>query len=297
MALPKRIVITGASGFVGHALGTALGDRGDFVIALSRGADQKLPFAKGTITWDQLPAVRDVDAIVHLAGENVAQRWTSRAKERIVSSRVGGLAKITDAVQRFQGRKPTVLVSASATGYYGDRGDEMLPEEAHAGIDFLATTCVQWEKAALAVGLPRTVILRFGMVLGRGGALEKMATPFRLGVGGRLGSGEQWVSWIHLKDLVALLVRAIDREQMNGVYNAVSPEPVRNAEFSTALAGVFGKSAPIPVPAAVLRLGLGDMSSMLLGGQRVVPRRLVQDGFHFQYPKISEALRAVVRES
>ena len=300
-----RVVLTGASGFVGQAFARALIARGGSVIAVSRSPSQ-LPFKAEVCSWDSLSSIRDVDAIVHLAGESVAQRWTAEAKKRILSSRVDSLARLREAAEKFGGRKPaaaeggrkpTVLVSASAIGYYGDRGDDLLGEEASPGRDFLAQTCVAWERAAdlLTPVVSRIVKLRFGMVLGKGGgALDKMLPPFRLGLGGRIGSGQQWVSWIELHDLVQILIRAIDSPQMKGVYNAVSPNPVRNAEFAEALAEVLGSKTRLPVPEFGIRLALGEMAEMLLGSQRVSPESLTASGFTYQYPKVIEALRACV---
>ncbi|MGZ3671852.1 MAG: TIGR01777 family oxidoreductase [Bdellovibrionota bacterium] len=279
-----RVLLTGASGFVGRALGAALKARGDSVIAVSRGKE-KLPFTSELLSWDELPQARDIDAVVHLAGENVAQRWTKATKKRIFDSRIEGLRKLAALPV-----KPARLVSASAIGFYGDRGDTLLQENAAPGGDFLARVCVEWEKAAVALKVPQTVILRFGLVLGKGGALDRMAPPFRLGLGGRLGSGKQWQSWIQLDDLVALLVRSLSSGE--GIYNAVAPQPVRNEEFTRALAGVLGAKARLPAPAFVLRLAFGEMSGMLLGSQRVSSERLLSEGFQFRYPSIIEALRA-----
>jgi uncharacterized protein (TIGR01777 family) len=298
MALPKRIVLTGASGFVGRALGAALAARGDAVIAVTRHGDAAkagVPFAAEVASWEGLPALRHVDALVHLAGEPVAQRWTAAAKDRIVSSRLEGARLLLEAATRFEGRRPEVLVSASGIGYYGDRGDEPLDEGSSPGTGFLAQTCVAWERAAQdgPPVVPRVAIHRLGMVLGKGGgALAKMAPPFRLGLGGRIGSGRQWVSWVHLDDLVAQLLGSIDDPSRKGVYNAVAPEPVRNAEFTEALARALGRRARFPVPAPALRLAFGEMAGMLLEGQRVAPGRLAAEGFVFRYPRVFEALRA-----
>jgi uncharacterized protein (TIGR01777 family) len=272
----KSILVTGATGFVGRALVAALSARGDRVREISR---------SGASNWDNLPA--EADAIVHLAGENVAQRWSAATKQRIIDSRVGGLKKLSRV-------KTSVLVSASAIGYYGDRGDELLDETATPGSDFLASVCVDWEKAALAAGAPRTVLLRFGLVVGKGGAMDRIVPPFRLGMGGRLGSGKQWMSWIQLDDLVAILLRAIDSPSMKGVYNAVSPGAVRNEEMTQEIAATLGVKARLPAPEFALKLAFGEMASMLLGGQHVVPERLESEGFSFRYPSVIEALRASI---
>jgi uncharacterized protein (TIGR01777 family) len=270
----KSILLTGASGFVGKALASALKARGDQVITVARDG------------WDSLPATADV--IVHLAGENVAQRWSSSARKKIVESRVGSLAKLRSV-------EAGALISASAIGFYGDRGDEVLDENAAPGKDFLADVCVQWEKAAFAQGAPRTVVLRFGMVLGRGGgALARIVPPFKLGLGGRLGSGKQWVSWIQLEDLVSILLHSIDSASMSGVYNAVSPGAVRNEEMTAELAATLGVNARVPAPELALKLMFGEMAGMLLGGQHVVSERLQAEGFSFRYPSIIDALKASV---
>lgn len=282
----KQVLLTGASGFVGRTLGAALAARGDSVIAVSRGGD--LPFTM--VSWEKLSTVGEADAVVHLAGESVAQRWTAEAKKRIVSSRVETLGRLAAV------RAP-VLVSASAIGYYGDRGDEWLEESSPPGSDFLAGVCAEWEKAARALPASRTAILRLGMVLGQGGgALAKMIPPFRLGAGGRIGDGRQWVSWIQAEDLVQIFLRAIDDPAWQGVYNAVAPEPVRNAELADALAATLGTKARLPAPAFALRLALGEMAEMLLASQRVSAKRLLTSGFTFRYSKVFEALRASVAE-
>lgn len=270
--MSKSILLTGASGFVGKAVAKALVARGDTVIPVTR-------------EWT-LPA--EADCVVHLAGENVAQRWTGETKRKIIESRVGGLEKLRRV-------KTGVLISASAVGYYGDRGDELLDETAAPGGDFLAEVCVEWEKAALASGAPRTVVLRFGLVVGKGGgALERIVPPFRMGVGGRIGSGKQWMSWIQLDDLVALILRAIDEGGMKGIYNAVSPGAVRNEEMTQEIAATLGVKPRLPVPKFALRVAFGEMAGMLLGSQHVVPERLESEGFSFRYPSIIEALRVSI---
>jgi uncharacterized protein (TIGR01777 family) len=218
-------------------------------------------------------------------------------KKRILDSRVESLFRIREAIPKFRGRPPGLLISASAIGYYGDGGEELLDESSPPGKDFLAETCVAWEAAAdlLSGMVPRIVKLRFGVVLGKGGgALEKMIPPFRLGLGGRLGSGRQWVSWIHLDDLVGLILLALDSEKIKEVYNAVSPEPVRNSEFASALATSLGSQARFPVPNFALRLAMGEMSEMLLFSQKVSAKRVQEIGFIYRYPRILEALKASV---
>ncbi len=277
---------------MGRAVGLALAERGDRVVAVSRGKAE-LPFSAEMISWEDLGSVGEVDAVVHLAGENVGQRWTEATKRKILESRVTTAQKLRAGLKKA----PPVFVSASGIGYFGDRGDEVLVEESSPGRDFLAEVCVAWERAALAFQTrgSRVVILRFGLVMGAGGgALAKMSLPFRLGLGGRLGDGQQWAPWVHLDDVVALILRAIDDGKMENIYNAVAPELVRNDEFSRQLAKAFGKRTFLPVPAFALKAALGEMSSALLGGQRAQPKRLADLGFSYKYPKLFAALRASV---
>ncbi|HEY8278502.1 MAG TPA: TIGR01777 family oxidoreductase [Bdellovibrionota bacterium] len=289
--------MTGATGFVGRRLGHALHARGDRVLAVSRSPReaQALSFVSKACTWEQLGELGDVDAVVHLAGETVAQRWTSQARQKIFESRIGGAQKLGTELSRSGGRK--VFLSASAVGFYGDRGDELLGESSAAGQGFLADVCQAWERiareAAGTMGAERVVIFRFGMVLGeQGGALAKMLPAFRLGLGGRLGNGRQWLSWIHIDDLVRALLFALDTVGASGVYNAVAPAPVTNREFTRALGRALHRPAVLPVPAFALKLALGEMAEMLLGSQRVEPGRLIAEGFSFRYPRIIEALEA-----
>jgi uncharacterized protein (TIGR01777 family) len=231
---------------------------------------------------------------VNLAGEPVAQRWTAEAKRRIRDSRVDGTRRLVEALGNSRARPP-VLVSASATGYYGDRGDEVLTENSGPGSDFLAGTCVEWEAAAQRaerIGI-RVVLLRIGIVLGRGGALKKMLPAFRAGVGGTLGSGRQWMSWIHIDDLVKLALFTIQHE-MSGPVNAVSPDPVTNAGFTTALSGVLHRPAILPVPKIALRAVYGEMAGIMTSSQRVIPAAARKAGFVFEHDEIGAALSAAV---
>jgi len=239
--------------------------------------------------------LRGADAVVHLAGEGVAdQRWSAARKQAILTSRVGSTRVLVEAIAALpEDQRPRVLVAASAIGYYGDRGEQAVDESAPAGEGFLAEVCQAWEHEALQaepLGV-RTVLVRVGVVLGRyGGALEKMLPPFRLGVGGRLGSGRQWMSWIHLDDLVALFTHALQHADVRGVVNGVAPEPVTNATFTHELGRALHRPALLPVPAAVLRLALGEMSWILLASQRVLPRAVLQYGWAFRYPQLPAAL-------
>ncbi len=239
-----------------------------------------------------------VSAVVHLAGEPIAQRWTEEAKQRIRSSRVEGTRRLVDSLASLSQRR-AVLVAASAVGYYGSRGDEILTETSTVGSGFLAEVCADWERAtACAEGLGiRAVSLRIGLVLGHGGgALAKMLVPFRLGIGGRLGTGNQWLSWIHLDDLIALIRFAIESPSLSGPVNATAPNPVTNAAFTRELGRVLGRPAVLPVPGFALRLLYGEMSEVLLEGQRVVPAAAQAAGFHFRYPELPAALKSALAE-
>jgi len=231
------------------------------------------------------------DAIVHLAGAPITVRWTARRKREILESRVLGTRRIVEAIAK-QERAPRVFVCASAIGYYGDRGSEELTEESGAGSDFLAEVVREWERASQADGV-RTVRLRFGIVLSpHGGALAKMLPAFRMGVGGRLGSGTQWMSWIALHDLVRAIRFAIDSSELSGSVNAVTPQPVTNAEFTATLGHVLRRPAVVPIPAFALHALFGEMAGLtMLASQRVKPARLEQAGFRFEYPTLEGALR------
>ncbi len=241
-------------------------------------------------------ALAGADAVIHLAGEPVAQRWTPEVRRRIRESRVRSTARLVEALEALAPR-PSVLVCASATGYYGDRGEEVLDETSGPGEGFLAETCVEWEKAAQvaeSLGV-RVVRLRFGMVLGReGGALKKMLPFFRLCLGGRLGSGQQWMPWIHLEDAAALAEWALTQEGASGAFNAVAPYPARNADFTRAMEGILGRPELFTVPEWALRLALGDGAQIALASQRVTPRAALAAGFRFRYPVLAEALRALL---
>ena len=286
-----KILVTGGSGLVGKALCARLGPEHS-VVALGRSNTPRTP-----AEW--AAAVSGCDAVVNLAGESIAGgRWTDERKKKIRDSRIdvtrGLVGGIAAAAQR-----PRVLVSTSAIGYYGARGDEVLDETAPPGDDFLARVCVEWEREAqAAAGLGvRVVCLRFGVVLARtGGALERMAAPFKAFLGGPVGSGEQWISWIHLDDLVRLIEHALHEAGVSGAINATAPEPKTNREFSRTLGAALSRPSWAPVPAFVLRLALGEMAEMLLNGQRVVPAAADAHGFQFQYPTLEAALRQIYLE-
>jgi uncharacterized protein (TIGR01777 family) len=236
-------------------------------------------------------ALEGTDAVIHLAGEPVAQRWTEGAKERILQSRVAGTRALVEAISRLEAR-PKVLVSASAIGFYGDRGDEVLTEESSRGDGFLADVCVAWEQEALKaeeLGV-RVSRVRFGVVLGaEGGALAKMLPVFRAGLGGPIGKGQQWMSWIHVADAVGMLMSALSEGVE--VWNATASQPVRNAEFSRTLGRVLRRPAVFPVPGFVLRLMFGEMATMLTGSQRVAPEAAGKAGYRFEFPELEAALK------
>ena len=281
-----RVAVTGASGLIGTRLSSALRARGDEVVGISLRSGPPSP-----------DALARCDAVVHLAGEEVAQRWTDKARERIRSSRVDGTRGLVAAIAGAQPR-PRALVSASAVGYYGPRGDERLDEDAAPGDDFLAQTCVDWEREASAASEHgvRVVNVRTGVVLSKsGGALAKMLPPFRLGVGGPVAGGRQYLPWIHIDDLVGIYLAAVDNDDWSGPVNATAPEPVTNAEFSKALGRALHRPAIAPVPAFAIRLLYGDMAEIVTEGQRAIPARALQLGYTFAHPDLDEALADALR--
>lgn len=289
-------LITGASGFIGRKLVTDLLARGDCVNYLARHRSPILDSRAAFHAWDgrspaPLNALPRLDAVIHLMGEPVAQRWTPQAKDRIRRSRIDSTRQIVSAIAGLR-HKPSVLISASAIGYYGNRGDEILTEASMPGVGFLADVCINWEyEAARArdLGL-RVAIIRIATVLGReGGALPKMLTPFRWGIGGRFGSGKQWLSWIHIADLARLFLFAADTK-VSGALNGSSPKPVTNAEFTRILARAVHRPAIFPIPQFALNLALGEMSDFLFDSLRVVPATTEKAGFTFEHPDLTEAL-------
>lgn len=292
-----RVLLTGASGFLGRRIGIELARQGHEVVALVHKSGE-LPFPAESRSWQQPGPLRDIDAIIHLAGESIGSgRWSRARKERILSSRTETTAQLKKIVEDVKGRKPQVLISASAVGFYGDRGEEWLNEGSARGEGFLADVCVAWENAArqLEAVVPRVVILRTGIVLGReGGALAEMLPLFKRGLGGKLGSGRQWMSWIHVEDMVQLYLFAL-KNPLAGVFNAVAPEPVTNSEFTRALASALKVKAWLPAPAFALRAALGEMSDLLLQGQRV-KEQLRERGFAFRYEKIADAFTSLFKE-
>lgn len=296
----RRIAITGSSGLIGSALVRALEARGDAVLHVVR-RDVR---AANEISWNprdgaiEAAKLNGVDAIVNLAGENLAQRWSESAKRRIYDSRVKGTALLARTIAALE-HKPAVLLSGSAVGIYGDRGDELLDESSTTGDGFLADVCRAWEAAtnvASDAGI-HVVHLRTGLVLaGRGGLLQKMLMPFRFGIGGKLGSGRQWMSWIALEDHVGAMLFLLDAA-LSGPVNLTAPNPVTNSEFTKVLAHVLGRPSFFTVPRAALKLALGEMAEeTALVSQRVMPKRLLEAGVAFQQPSLEGALRSVLTE-
>jgi uncharacterized protein len=294
-----RVLVTGSTGFIGRHLGMELARRGHELVCLVRDpARADLPFPAQLHAWGAPGALRDVDAVVHLAGESIgAKRWTKAQKIKIMDSRVATTRELAGYLKAATGRKPRVLLCASGAGYYGDRADEILREESAPGKGFLAEVCEAWEGAAAEMEsfIPRVARIRTGVVLGReGGALAAMLPLFKAGLGGRLGSGRQWMSWIHLDDLVHLYCFALEEESIRGPLNAVAPNPVTNAEFTKALASQLKVPALLPAPAFALKLALGEMSALLLESQRVATSAPAR-GFRFRYERLGEALSAVFK--
>ena len=271
-----RVTITGASGLIGTKLTKALEARGDEVIPVS-------------VRKDVDPA-KVGDAVIHLAGENVAQRWTDDARERIEQSRVQGTRRIVKAINEAG---TNALISSSAVGYYGPHGDEKLDETAPAGDTFLAQVCVAWENEADHANT-RVVKVRTGVVLDpNGGALSKMLLPFKLGVGGPVAGGKQYMPWIHIDDVVGIYIKALDDPTWEGPVNATAPEPVTNTEFGKALGKALHRPAVAPIPGFAIKALYGDMAMIVTEGQRVIPRRTLELGYAFQHPDLLEALEDV----
>ncbi len=271
-----KIAITGASGFIGRRLMEKLG-KDAYAISL-RG---------------NLDGIAGADVVINLAGEPVSQRWTKEVREKIRSSRVDGTRRLVDAMRAAP---PKVLVNASAVGYYGSRGDGLLTESSAPAGDFLAEVCREWEAEARKAGEygVRVVTLRNGVVLGKGGALAKMMPPFKLGIGGKIGDGRQWMAWIHLDDVVGLIEFALSHSELQGAVNATAPNPVTNAEFTRELARVLHRPAILPVPKFALHLMFGDMAQIVYASQRVIPAAATQAGYQFRFPKLEGALAEIL---
>lgn len=286
-----RITLTGATGFIGSRLVNRLLGQRDSVTILSRSMNGGVN--PHYVIWNPgngatpTAALDQADAVIHLAGEPIAQRWTSHVKKRIWSSRVDATRRLVDALASVP-RKPAVLISSSAIGIYGDRGDEIVTEASAPGAGFLADICVAWEREAMRAeefGI-RVVTLRTGVVLGRRGALSKMLPMFKAGLGGSIGSGRQWMSWIHVEDVAALIQFALSAESIRGPVNATSPEPVTNIEFTRELATSLRRPALFSVPKFALRLAYGEMANVLFDSQRVIPEAAQAAGFRFKYTSL-----------
>lgn len=297
-----RILVSGASGLIGSGVEKAAHEKGFEVQILVRHHHE---VRGGAIYWNPTEtnqgvhpaALEGLDAVIHLSGANIARRWTRDVREKIVASRVRSTEVLCDALRKVRHRPP-VLLCASAVGIYGDRGDEILTEDSATGTGFLAETCQAWEgaaKQACELGI-RVVHLRLGVVLSRrGGALGKMLPVFQLGMGGRLGNGRQWMSWISLRDLLRAMWFLMESQQLSGAFNLTAPGAATNAEFTAALAHAVHRPAFFPVPAGALRLAFGEMAGQtLLASQRAVPRRLQEAGFTFEDAEIGAALGALL---
>jgi hypothetical protein len=305
----ERVTVTGATGLIGQRLIGALQAGGAEVSVLSRDPTraQKQLAAAGLLqveafAWDLMDepapaqALEGRDAVVHLAGESIAQRWSGQVKRAIRDSRVTGTRNLLAGLRQAETR-PGTLVCSSAVGYYGAHGEEPLDEEAPPGEDFLASVCVDWERQASeasTLGM-RVVLVRTGVVLDKGGgALEKMLPPFRLGVGGPVAGGRQYISWIHLDDLVGMMLAAVDDARWSGPVNATAPEPVSNRDFSRALGRALKRPALLPVPGAALALLYGEMSEIVTEGARVVPAKALVLGYEFAHGDLAEALASAL---
>jgi uncharacterized protein len=297
-ATSKKVLVSGASGLIGAALCKGLAEEGFQITRLVRGGTS----SASQLTWNpdkptSPESVSGFNAVVHLAGESIVGRWTASKKAAIRNSRVIGTKNLAEALARAP-QPPEVFISASAIGYYGDRGDEVLTEKSPSGTGFLPEVCREWEaatKPAAAAGI-RSAQTRFGVVLSRnGGALAKMLTPFRLGLGGIMGSGRQWWSWVDLRDVGGAILHVMNNGSISGAVNVVSPNPVTNAEFTKKLASVLSRPAVFPMPAFVARLAFGEMADeLLLASQRIQPARLLASGYTFQRPDLRTSLESIL---
>lgn len=298
-----NILITGGTGFIGKPLCASLLKHGHLLTVLSRRPELVLKLCGDTVnavdSLGTLTAEMHFDAIINLAGEGIAdKRWSKQRKQQLLDSRIQTTNQMIAFISRAK-QKPSVLVSGSAIGFYGDKGDELLTENSHitTSDDFAHQLCVEWEQAALKAtddGV-RVCLLRTGLVVGNdGGFLQRMLTPFKLGLGGRIGDGQQWMSGVHRNDLIGMIDMLLTASDLNGVFNATAPNPVTNHAFTQTLAKVLKRPAVLTVPAIVLKLAMGEMASLLLGGQRVIPRRFLDHGYQFQFEHLESALSEVV---
>jgi uncharacterized protein (TIGR01777 family) len=290
-----KILITGASGLIGTALKKSFDEKGYEMLLAGRGKPKKA----NEIEWDtesgfaEPENLEGTDAVIHLAGEPISSRWTEEKKKKIRDSRIQGTRSVVEALSGLK-TKPKVLISASGIGYYGDRGDDVMTEMSGPGDTFLAKVCRDWEaeaRRAEDLGI-RTVLLRTGILLSKhGGALAEMLTPFKFGVGGVVGSGKQWMSWLALEDIIAIYNRVLEDESMRGALNAVAPNPVTNEEFTKALGSVLYRPTILPLPEFAVNLIFGEMgNALLLDSTRVIPKRLEQAGFKFRFTDLTTAI-------
>jgi uncharacterized protein len=297
--MTSRILVSGVSGPIGIALLPALEASGASITRLMRPNSSVRSSKMEAIAWNPAApiapeSVSGFDAVIHLTGESIAGRWTAEKKAKIRDSRVAGTRNLAQALAQAKG-KPQVFICGSAIGYYGDREDEVLTEKSSPGTGFLADVCREWEaatRAASEAGI-RTVMIRTGVVLSpAGGALGKMLTPFKMGVGGKIGNGSQWMSWIDVQDMVGAILHILDTNRLQGPVNLVAPKPVTNAEFTRTLASVLSRPAIFPVPAFVVKLAFGEMGeALLLGSQRVEPAHLLESGYVFRFSGLRASLQ------
>jgi hypothetical protein len=296
-----KIAVAGGSGLIGRHFIAYAQHQGHQVTVISRSKNRRLPFHAEIVTWEELARnsgpLNGTEAIVNLAGESINQRWTHEAKRRILNSRVETAQAIADLVRRME-QKPAVVVNASGISYYGTSESETFDESSPCRItDFLAEVTAKWEEAIDRIADTRVVKLRVSLVLaGDGGALPKMALPYKLGVGGRVGSGKQWMSWIHISDMVRLIDFCIQHPEMSGPVNASSPHPVTNDEFGRTLGQALGRPHYFPVPAWLMKLVFGELSVLLLQGQKAIPAKASAHGFSFRFPAIKDALQDLYRK-
>jgi len=296
-----KVLITGASGFIGSALQRLLRENGHDLLLVSRSEPRDASWVQWSVEdgFTDPTKLEGIDAVIHLAGESISGlRWTDEKKKAIRNSRVLGTRNIVDTISELE-RRPSVLIAASAVGFYGDRGDEILTETSKSGKTFLADVCREWEaesRRAEDSGV-RTVLLRTGLVMSKeGGALGTMLLPFKMGLGGVIGDGKQWMSWISLDDHIRVITTALENENIRGAVNSVSPEPVTNEEFTKIMGEVLYRPTFIPVPEFAVHLMLGEMGEeLLLNSERAVPKRLTDLGFEFKFPDLKKAIENAVK--
>jgi uncharacterized protein (TIGR01777 family) len=296
-----KVLITGASGFIGTALQRALREKGHDLLLASRGEPRDASWVQWSVEdgFADQKELEGIDAVIHLAGESISGlRWTDEKKKAIRDSRVIGTRNIVDTISELD-QRPSVLISASAVGFYGDRGDEILTETSKSGNTFLADVCREWEaesRRAEDSGV-RTVLMRTGLVMSKhGGALGTMLLPFKMGLGGVIGDGKQWMSWISLDDHINVITTALENESVRGAVNSVSPEPVTNEEFTKVMGEVLYRPTFIPVPEFAVHLMLGEMGEeLLLNSERVIPKRLTDLGFKFKFANLKKAIENAVK--